>query len=188
MPLGKPIGEDRRQLRQLALRPEVEGRLQLVLAELYRDYAETRTWLEQRLDTQGMDWELLLMAGELELTVGNDELGRYWLGHAKTRGAPAEAVAALSAWAWFTRGELAQGEAELQKLANSTDAQAELARAARLVRLGRPDDAAERLDRAVEIGPRHRSFLRRAADLYASIGRGEEAGRLLAQASTAGYP
>ena len=78
-----------------------------------------------------------------------------------------------------------RGEAELAQVRGSLDGRVELARATRLAKLNKKTEAARVLQRAVSVGPATRSFLRRAADLYALIGFDAESNALLLQASTA---
>jgi len=176
-----------RELGQLALRNgrEDEGRHRLSLAERLKDYNDMSRGLRAQTVSAPDDPQIPLMLAELELTVRNNDAALRWLSRAEALGAPAERVAAARAWIYFSKGQMERGETELARVRDSSDGWVELGRAARLVRLDKKTEAARVLQRAVSVGPATRSFLRRASDLYASMGLGAESNALLLRASTA---
>ena len=167
---------------------ENEGRARLAWADRLRDYAEMGASLTERLSANPDHPELLLALGELELTVRNLDRAARWFSRAREAGASRERVAAGLAWILFSKGDIAAGERELAGIGHSREGVVELARAARLIRLDQTGEALETLERALVNGPRDRSFLRRAADLYASAGRHDRADALLREAITAPLP
>ena len=166
---------------------EVEGRFHLARADLYRDYNETSRSLIQRVAAT-RNATAALMIAELELTIGDYLGAQRWLGLARAGDAPAQRLAAAQAWTWYALGEMSKGDAELTGAGGPTDGHANLARAARAVRVGDMDDAIRWLQRGITHGPNERSFLRRAADLYLAVGDQDSADALLARAATANFP
>jgi tetratricopeptide (TPR) repeat protein len=176
-----------RELGQLILRDgrEDAGRRRLELAERLKDYNEMSRNFRAQMDAAPEDPKIPLLLAELELTVRKNGAALQWLSQAETLGASAERVAAARAWIYFSKGQMERGEAELAQVRGSLDGRVELARATRLAKLNKKTEAARVLQRAVSVGPATRSFLRRAADLYALIGFDAESNALLLQASTA---
>lgn len=176
-----------RELGQLVLRNgrEDEGQHRLALAERLKDYSEMSRSLRAQMDSAPDDPQIPLLLAELELTLQNNDAALQWLSRAEPLGAPAERIAAARAWIYFSKGQLERGEAELARVRDSSDGWVELGRAARLVQLDKKTEAARVLQRAVSVGPATRSFLRRASDLYASMGLDAESSALLLKASTA---
>jgi predicted Zn-dependent protease len=176
-----------RELGQLVLRNgrEEEGRHRLERAERLKDYNEMSRNFRAQMNSAPDDPQIPLLLAELELTVQNNDTALQWLSRAETLGASAERIAAARAWIYFSRGQMERGDAELARVRDSLDGRVELGRAARLVQLDKKTEAARVLQRAVTVGPATRSFLRRASDLYASLGLDAESNALLLKASTA---
>ncbi len=94
-------------------------------------------------------------------------------------------IAAARAEALYGLGRMADGDAALFDFRDSDHGQVILARAARRVALKDVDGAARLLGEALEAAPDERLLFRRLGDLYADIGRAEQAEELWKRALAA---
>ena len=164
-----------------------EGQARLALADRLRDYAEMSDSLRERMRLNPDNPAIPLALAELELTVRNNNAAVVWLSRAEELDGSPERIAAGRAWVFFSKADMAGGEQELAKIEHSRDGVVELARAARLIQLGRNAEALRTLERALADGSHDKSFLRRAADLYATLGREDRSRVLLLEATTAPF-
>jgi tetratricopeptide (TPR) repeat protein len=150
---------------------EDEARKHQLASRRLNELAATRDALGGQLGARAGDPLVPIMLAELELTEDNFVEALNWLGRAEIQGGPPERIAAARAEALFGLGRLDEGEAALAALTGVTDGRAALARGAGLIARQRPAQAVPFLDRAVEVGPEEREFLRRVADFYEAAGR-----------------
>lgn len=167
---------------------EEEARVNEMLAERFRDHAEQSRSLARAVAERPQDAQPAQQLAELELTVGDAEAALRWLDLAEKRGGEARRIAAVRAASLFSLRRVEEGQAALALVGDWQDPQADLARAAEQVRLEQRQRALEWIERAVEGGPQQRTFLRRAADLYAALGQNERAANLTERAASADYP
>jgi Flp pilus assembly protein TadD len=160
-----------------------EGRREGLTADRLRDYADVVGAMNRRVSERPNDPEAVLALAELELTEHNLEDAKRWMVRGRELAGPSKRLAALGLELAILDGDLARAEPLASAVRDDPGPGAGLALAAFDLATDRTEDALRRLEAAVADAPAERSFLRRAADLYAAAGRNEQSDKLHVRAS-----
>lgn len=187
--LDPTLEQAHRELAALLTRSgrEEEGRYRLALAERWLDHDSFGSLLNVRRRLFPEDPAIPLTLARLEISQQRFRQAWSQLQLCERLGGPPEAIAAARALIDAEGGRIERAEAALAGLGDD-DGWAELARAAVEARAGRTDAALRHLERAQQVGPGDRLFLRRAADTYALIGRDDRAAALVVASTAAPLP
>jgi len=163
---------------------EGEALVERAVASRLNDYESGKANMRGNL-SKSRDPAVPMLFAELELTERQLDAAVRWYNRSVALGGRNVRTLAGLAEAEYLSGNVAAGDAALAQTGDAQSPRIDLARAARLVQAGDKDAAAQMLEKAVRGGPEEREFLRRAADLYADLGRVSESAVLLARAARA---
>lgn len=161
-----------------------EAVVEQMIATRLSDYDKGKQNAESYL-SNSRDPAVPMLLAEVELTERQFEAALRWFVRAESLGGRNVRTFAGRAEAHYRLGDTAAGDRSLSRVGDTVGGRVDLARAARLIAVGDHGRAEEMLRRAVQGGPDEREFLRRAADLYAQIGRASESSVLLVRATKA---
>lgn len=167
---------------------EAEARRTAAIAERLVDYRRYRAFLLERMGLIPDHPGVPLLMAELELAEHRPREALQWAVRSESLGGDALRLAAARASAHIALGQIPRAEAELKRIEAWDDPRADLARAAFHASQGRDGQATNWLDSALSRGPEEKQFLRRAADVFESMGRDDASNDLLSRATLAPFP